>query len=178
MPDRYNIQIRRICESDSSHPFQTGYDDFDKANPSKTLMEYWQSDNQKDGLFTIYLLIEVKNNEIIGLLRLRNEWRGANPNINDSIPEIDGKPAVYLSRVGLVSKKRNYHLGRILTEYFFYIAKHEMKNKGLHENCGYWKCPKDKIVIGFYESFGAKVIKEYSGDWGPAVVMMTKISLN
>jgi hypothetical protein len=174
MPDKYNVEIRRIKEEDKYASFKTHHKDFDKCNPSGTLAEYWQSDSQSSGKFDVYLLLEANTKSPIGILRVRNEIDGADP----TIPELNNQPAIYLSRVGLLTSRRNYHLGRILLEYFFFIAKSEIKSHSLKKATGYLKCIDNERMIGYYESFGGKVIKKYTGPWGPAVVMAINLCLS
>jgi hypothetical protein len=178
MPDTYNLEIRRINEGDISTSFHSNDRLFDLANPSKTLKEYWESDNQcEGGSFCTYLLVESKVKRVIGIIRLRCEMQGANPNINEKVPEIEGKPSIYLSRLAILPGMRSYHLGRILMEYFFFMAKQEILKYSQKEAVGYLKCLKNDTIIGYYKSFGASVVKEYTGNWGPAVIMSTKITV-
>jgi hypothetical protein len=174
MPDRYNIEIRRICKEDKDCSFKTECEPFDKYNPSRTLREYWEIDTQSSGKFTVYILVESKSNNPIGLLRIRDELKGADP----SIPELQNRPALYLSRVGLFLTKQNYHLGRVLLEYLFFLAKSKIAENSLDSLTVYLKCPKEKNRIKYYRSFGAKIIKEISEEgWGLGVVMSTEVYL-
>lgn len=174
MADRYNIEIRRMRKKDKDIIFKTHHEDFDKCNPSGTLAEYWHSDSQNLGNFDVYLLVDAKSKHTIGVLRIRNEIKGA----DSAIAELNKQPAIYLSRVGLLTSKRNYHLGRILVEYFFFIAKSEIRRHSLKSVIGYWRCIDDENMVGYYKSFGGRVVKKYEGDWGPAVIMAINLCLD
>lgn len=173
MPDRYNLEIRRIRETDKDALFYSGHQAFDQCNLSGTLKEYWESDVQcEGGTYLVFILIETKSTKPIGLIRVRDELSGADP----KIPEFNGKPAIYLSRLGLVPEKHDYHLGRVLLEYFFYIAKSKLREHSLDSVIAYLKCPDEKERIEYYESFGARIIREiYEEKWGKGLVMSTTL---
>ncbi|HLE74732.1 MAG TPA: hypothetical protein VI864_01630 [Candidatus Bathyarchaeia archaeon] len=172
MHDKYDIAIRRIIKGDINACFQTGDKDFDRVNASGTLKEYWKSDTQASGAFYVFLLMEKHSNTAIGILRIKNEFHG----VNSSVPSIQGQPAIYFSRVGIIVPKQDLHLSRILLEYLCYVTKLEMKQYGLRAVWVYWRCKNDPKIVKYYSFPGAKIVEEYPGPWGPSLVMAMKIS--
>lgn len=163
--DDYDVEIRRIHKRDAKMRFRTGDRIFDEVNPSGTLREYKDSEMAEN--FKVYILREVKNNKVLGVLRLRFEFEGA---MLESIPLVIDQPSIYLSRVGVERSQSRVYLGSILVYFFLYITQKEFrKNPKIKSIFVYLKCRRKDC--DFYSRNNFKITHEYEDKWGKSVVM-------
>jgi|SRR3989338_6076018 len=165
--DEYDIEIRRINENDISRGFQTDDEAFDAVNPSGTLKEFFNSEQIG---FKVYILKRMKDDDVSGIVRLRNEF----DEIKDMLARNYAKtPAIYFSRLGV--KEKCVRLGNMLIEFFLHIAYEEFAKSESDTFYIYLKCQKHKIPL-FAKRIPFDTIVSYEDKhWGQCVLMAGQI---
>jgi hypothetical protein len=115
------IMISKLGESkkrDVKICFKTEDRIFDEVNPSGSLKEY--KDSEVSESFKIYISRGIKKNKVLGVLRLKFEFKGAM--FEDVSVRID-EPSIYLSRIGVEKSQRHTSLGSILMNFLNILSK-------------------------------------------------------